>query len=238
MIATARVTADADLVVSRIAAAIGEPARVRMLHALLDGHARTSTELAVVAEVSPSTASVHLHRLERESLIAVYQQGKHRYYSLGGPEVANALEALNVVAGKPAAKFVPSTPARLLVARTCYDHIAGRLGVALHNRFQQMRWLVLVSNGERTYDISPEGAKKLRILGIDVDSLRTMRRKFAYPCVDWSERQPHIGGALGAALLAAFNRKKWVTRDLDSRALDITRLGQREAMSMLGLALP
>jgi len=224
--------------VSRIAAAIGEPARVRMLHALLDGHARTSTELAVVAEVSPSTASVHLHRLERESLIAVYKQGKHRYYSLSGREVANALEALNVVAGKPAAKFVPSTPTQLLLARTCYDHIAGRLGVAVHNQFQQMRWLVLVPNGEKTYEISLEGAKKLRRLGIDVDSLRALRRKLAYPCVDWSERQPHIGGALGAALLAAFNRKKWIARELDSRALNITRLGQREMMHVLGLALP
>src|SRR5271166_1789964 len=109
---------DANLALSRIASAIGEPARARMLSSLLDGHARTSTELAVVAEVSPSTASVHLSRLKDENLINVLVQGKHRYYSLQSVEVASALEALSVLAGNPRAGFLPNTPNHLRAART------------------------------------------------------------------------------------------------------------------------
>src|SRR6266852_3996512 len=131
----------ADAAVSRIAAAIGEPARARMLFSLADGHARTSTELAMVADVSPSTASVHLNRLKTEHLVKVHVQGKHRYYSLEGPNVASALEGLSVLAGGSRDKFVPNTPSRLLAARTCYDHMAGTLGVSLHDRFKALRWL-------------------------------------------------------------------------------------------------
>src|SRR5580658_6624373 len=135
----------AETAISRIAAAIGEPARARMLYCLMDGHARTSTELSVVANVSPSTASVHLNRLMTERLVKVLVQGKHRFYSLEGPSVANALEGLSVLAGRARDKFVPSTPSRLRAARTCYDHMAGAAGVALHDRFQALGWLSAVS---------------------------------------------------------------------------------------------
>src|SRR6202161_1878147 len=130
-----------DAAVSAIAAAIGEPARARMLYCLVDGHARTSTELAVVADVAPSTASIHLQRLKSQRLVKVFAQGKHRYYSLEGANVAAALEALSVLAGGARAGFVPRTPSRLRAARTCYDHIAGTLGVALHDRIRAMGWL-------------------------------------------------------------------------------------------------
>src|SRR5580704_9312363 len=124
-----------DDAAARIAAAIGEQARARMLYCLSDGRARTGTELAIVAEVTPSTASVHLQRLKTERLVKVFAQGKHRYYSLEGANVAAALEALSVLAGSPRAVFVPNTPTGLRAARTCYDHIAGTLGVTLHDRF-------------------------------------------------------------------------------------------------------
>src|SRR5213594_1897599 len=116
-----------DVAVAAIATAIGEPARARMLYCLTDGLARTSTELAVVAEVTPSTASVHLQRLKAQHLVQVFPQGKHRYYRLDGVHVAAALEALSVLAGGTRAAFVPRTPNRLRAARTCYDHIAGTL---------------------------------------------------------------------------------------------------------------
>src|SRR5215470_14024273 len=135
---------DADLhdgAVSGIAAAIGEPARARMLYCLADGRARTSTELAIVASVSPSTASVHLQRLMTKRLVKVFAQGKHRYYSLEGPDVAAALEALSVLASGTRDPFVPITPGPLRAARTCYDHIAGSLGVSLHDRIRAMGWL-------------------------------------------------------------------------------------------------
>src|ERR1043166_2632578 len=122
-----------DAAASSIAAAIGEPARARMLYCLVDGQARTSTELAAVADVAPSTASVHLQRLKTQRLVKVFAQGKHRYYSLDGANVAAALEALSVLAGGSRAAAVSNTPHLLRAARTCYDHIAGTLGVALHD---------------------------------------------------------------------------------------------------------
>jgi DNA-binding transcriptional ArsR family regulator len=223
-----------DLAVSRIAAAIGEPARARMLYCLLDGHARTSTELAVVAEVSPSTASVHLSRLKEEHLVAVSAQGKHRYYSLDGPDVGRALEGLSVLVRGPHDRFVPNTPNRLRAARTCYDHIAGTLGVSLHNRFKTVGWLAVDSTGN-SYDLTVAGSKIFQALGIDLVAIRSLRRQFAYPCLDWSERQPHIGGALGAALLTTALKRRWVSQELDSRALNVTAAGRRELLTRFGL---
>jgi DNA-binding transcriptional ArsR family regulator len=254
----------AEKAVSRIAAAIGEPARARILYCLLDGHARTSTELALVAEVSPSTASVHLTHLRDRGLVQVLAQGKHRYYSLEGAHTAAALEALMVVAVGPDNRFVSNTPPRLRAARTCYDHMAGTVAVALHDRFEQLGWLTTVPEktgtrprvndvgGNRTaqrsteamgkievlaYDVTPDGARALATLGINLEATRALRRRFAYGCVDWSERKPHIAGALGAALLTVALKRKWLTQDLDSRALRITRSGERELHRQFGVRL-
>jgi DNA-binding transcriptional ArsR family regulator len=227
----------ADAAVSRIAAAIGEPARARMLYCLLDGRARTSTELAVVACVTPSTASVHLQRLKTERLVTVFAQGKHRYYSLEGAHVAAALEALSVVAGGSRELFVPSTPNPLRAGRTCYDHIAGALGVSLHDHLKSLRWLSDDPAAENAYDLTAAGAKAFQGLGIDVAGMRALRRRFAYGCVDWSERRPHLGGALGAALLKLALKRKWVVQDLDSRALGVTSVGRRELLARWGLQL-
>ena len=225
----------AELVISKIATAMGEAARVRILYCLLDGHARTSTELAAVAEVSPSTTSVHLNRLRAQRLIKMFTQGKHHYYSLEGADVAAALEALHVVAGSRD-KFVPSAPSRLLAARTCYDHMAGRLGVLLHNRFMEIGWLWASANGKGDgYELTSQGTKAFESLGIDVASARRVRRRFAYACLDWSEREPHIGGALGAAILKTALKRKWVIRDLDSRALRLTSFGRREMLDRFKL---
>jgi DNA-binding transcriptional ArsR family regulator len=224
----------ADVAVSRIAAAIGEPARARMLYCLADGRARTSTELGVVGGVSASTASVHLHRLKTERLVTVYAQGKHRYYSLSGESVARALEALSVVAGGAHARFVPNTPNRLRAARTCYDHMAGTIAVKLHDRFTALKWLTAPTS-DHAYELSAAGARACEALGIDVAAARTQRRRFAFACVDWSERRPHLGGALGAALLGVALKRRWVVPDLDSRALSVTAAGRREMLTRFGL---
>jgi DNA-binding transcriptional ArsR family regulator len=218
-----------NVAISRIASAIGEPARARILYCLMDGHARTSTELAIVAEVSPSTASVHLHRLAAEHLIKVLVQGKHRYYSLEGPSVASVLEGLCVLAGGPRDTFVPSTPSRLRAARTCYDHMAGTLGVSLHDRFHALRWL------SGSYGLTLKGTQAFEALGVDIDATRALRRHFACACLDWSERRPHIGGALGAALFKVALKKRWVVQELDSRALSVTSHGRREMQARFGL---
>jgi DNA-binding transcriptional ArsR family regulator len=227
---------NADEAVSRIAAAIGEPARARILYSLVDGHARTSTELSVVGEISPSTTSVHLEKLKNADLVKVRVQGKHRFYRLAGPDVARALEGLSVLAGGHRQKAVSQVPTRLRVARTCYDHMAGIVGVSLLDRLRALKWLyVRAGRGKNTYEVTAEGAKALEGLGIQIEPLRGLRRRFAPPCLDWSERRPHLAGALGAALLQLALKRKWVIQDLDSRALTITRLGRREMLTHFGL---
>lgn len=226
-----------EIAVSAIAAAIGEPARTRMLYCLMDGRARTSTELATVGGVSPSTASVHLTRLRSAHLVKVIVQGKHRYYRLSGRSVARALEGLSVVAGCSRNGLVSTTPNRLRAARTCYDHVAGTIGVLLHHQFMTLQWLAPCETDPDAYAVTKAGVKGFVQLGIDIDATHLLRRRFAYPCLDWSERQPHIAGALGAALLELTMKKKWLTRDADSRALSLTRYGRRELAAQLGLIL-
>jgi DNA-binding transcriptional ArsR family regulator len=227
-----------ELAVARVAAAIGEPARTRILFCLMDGHARTSTELAIVAGISPSTASVHLHRLQAERLVKVIVQGKHRYYSLAGGSVATALEGLTVLAGTSRQKFVPNTPSRLHAARACYDHIAGTLGVLLHDRLKALGWVsVCETKRGEVYDLTGRGASALQSLGIDVEGTRRLRRRFAFGCLDWSERKPHLGGALAAAILDLGLKKRWLLQELDSRALSITPYGRRQFQSRFGLSL-
>jgi len=235
---TMNVESRTDEAASRIAAAIGEPARARILYCLMDNRARTATELAVIAEVSASTASVHLDRLRKERLVNVTAQGKHRYYSLEGPGVAKVLEGLSVLAGGARAKFVPHTPHRMRAARTCYDHLAGNLGVSLHDRMMAMGWLAAHAAGNGcAYDVTPVGIRALQTLGIDIAEMCAVRRKFAFACLDWSERRSHLGGALGAVLLKVALRNKWVAQELDSRALQVTSLGQREMRRCFGVAI-
>lgn len=230
-----------ELAASRIAAAVGEPARVRMLFALLDGRARTSTELALVADVSPSTASAHLTRLREARLLRLDVQGRHRYYRIESRRVAAMLERLSVLAGtaadERAAPVRPSTPAHLVHARTCYDHIAGTLGVSIHDALLERGWLA--PDGARGNDYLPTdaGQRQLAAGGIDLPALRRARRRLAFGCLDWSERRPHLGGALGAALLSAMLEKRWVKRQRDSRALEVTVLGRRELAARLGIAV-
>lgn len=227
---------NADNHLARIAGAIAEPARARMLCCLLDGHARTSTELSVVAEVSPSTASAHLARLKDGQLVQLLAQGKHRYYRLAGADVAAALEALLVVAGLPRPQFKPNTPDRLRHARTCYDHMAGSVAVRLHDHMASQGWLAEHEDGGKEYELTPAGEQGLVQLGVDTKALRKLRRRFACPCLDWSERKPHVGGALGAALLQLALKRGWVEQDMDSRALAVPPKGQRQMLAAFGLS--
>lgn len=225
-----------DAAVSEIAAAIAAPARAQMLYCLMDGRARTSTELSMIAGVTPSTASIHLHRLMQQRLVRVITQGKHRYYSLAGADVAAALETLSVLAGGRRAAVAAEPPSAMRAARSCYDHIAGILGVALYDRFDALGWLSALSKrDDAARELNENGIKAFAALGIDVDNTRALRRRFAYACLDWSERRPHLGGALGAALLDAALKRKWVVRQRDGRALTLTSIGQRELRARFGV---
>src|SRR5580692_5764035 len=155
-----------DGAASKMASAIGEPARARILYCLMDDRARTSTELAAVADVGTSTASAHLDRLLKARLLKVVVQGRNRYHSLAGPEVGRVLEGLSALAGTLSPRFIPSTPGRLRAARSCYDHMAGSVGVALHDQILRLGW-IKADGDDGAYRITPRGRERLEGMGID-----------------------------------------------------------------------
>jgi DNA-binding transcriptional ArsR family regulator len=233
----ATVTPDGDVAIAAIAAAIGEPSRARMLLSLMDGRARTGTELAALAEVGPSTASVHLQRLQAARLISVRRQGKNRYYALSGLPVALVIEKLSAVASCGSGPLACRAPQHLRTARTCYDHIAGTVGVALRERFTALGWLTPRPAGDgETYEVTASGMRAFSALGIDLEAAQRLRRRFAFGCLDWTERRYHLGGALGAAVLHVAEQKRWVVRHLDSRALRVTQQGRRELANRFGVS--
>ncbi|MEB6335212.1 ArsR/SmtB family transcription factor [Serratia rhizosphaerae] len=220
-----------DQRLAAIGAAIADRSRARMLCLLMDGRAYTATELSVAVDVAPSTASSHLARLQDQRLIACVKQGRYRYFRLADGEVAAALESLMALAGAPPPVVKSSTPTALQLARTCYDHMAGEVAVSLHNRLFAQEWLC-----SDDYQLTPQGRSALERLGVDC-ALPASRRRFACGCLDWSERREHLGGALGAALLAAFERRSWVRKQLDSRQLHITPAGKKALAAHFGISL-
>jgi DNA-binding transcriptional ArsR family regulator len=228
-------TMDVEQRVAAIAAAIAEPARARMLCALLDRRARTATELCALTELSASTTSTHLARLVEQQLLACLPQGRHRYYTLASDEVGAALESLLVVAGRPAAALRTRTPERLRQARTCYDHLAGTLAVSLHERLLKSRWLKPGEGGD--YELLPAGRAGLEAWGVDLAQAEGKRRRFACACLDWSERRVHLGGALGAGLLQAALKRRWLQQDLEGRGVQLTPKGRRDWLAPLGVAI-
>lgn len=224
--------ADPDL--AAIAQLIGEPARAAMLLALLGGQALPAGELAVRAGVSPQTASSHLARLVDAGLLRAASSGRHRYYSLSSAEVGGVLEALLTIApARPVRSLRQSEEALALRrARTCYDHLAGALGVRLT---QQLLARELLVPDEACYHVTTSGAAFLEGWAIDVEALRRGRRALARPCLDWSERHNHLAGALGAAITARLFERGWLRRLSGSRAVQLTGEGQAGLQRELGL---
>lgn len=223
-----------ELRLANVAAAIADPARARMLCCLLDGRARTATELAVVAQKSPSTASSHFQKLLEQGLVTLVSQGKHRYFQLASADVAKALEGLLSLTSFESPAFKPSTPCHLRHARTCYDHLAGEVGVLLHDALLAGEWMY---QEQGDYGLTPKGIERLTRMGMDLSADTPTRRRFAYPCLDWSQRCAHVGGTLGAALLGHMVREKWVVRALDSRALTVTAKGRKLLASAFDIQL-
>ncbi len=221
---------------AEIAAVIGNPARANVLTALLDGRALTAKELAYAAGVSPQTTSGHLARLTDARLLAVTRQGRYAYFRLASPQVARMLESIMVVAADGPKPRRPRWRADsgLRVARTCYDHLAGRLGVALADVLAERAHVVLDADGGI---VTPAGAAFLGRLGIDVTVLAQERRAFCRPCLDWSERRPHLAGAVGAALAGRCFSLGWITRSRDSRALEVCATGHEGFRDMFGIDL-
>jgi DNA-binding transcriptional ArsR family regulator len=207
-----------------------------MLDALMTGRALTAGELARAADVSPATASEHLAKLRQGGLVEVVSQGRHRYHRLASPQVGAALESLSHIAPrKPVTTLRQSVRARSLAeARTCYDHVAGRSGVALHDGLLRRGWLVPELGG---YGLSEAGVEGLLGWGVDVTSARATRRTFARPCLDWTERREHLAGSLAAALARALvdGPEPWFVRRADDhRGLRVTERGRDRLADLAG----
>jgi DNA-binding transcriptional ArsR family regulator len=219
---------------STIAALIGDQTRAAILSALLSGQALPASELAYRAHITPQTTSAHLNKLMEGGLIAVNQIGRHRYYRLKNAQVARALEALAVISPPPRVKSKQESDEMqaLCLARTCYDHLAGKLGVAVTQALVDQGYLALHSEH---FEVTDQGANWLAIWNIDPAQLRKGRRAFARTCLDWSERRDHLAGALGAAIANQFFEKGWVTRIPGGRSLHITAAGRSGIAQAFGI---
>lgn len=211
---------------ARIAAMIGDPTRARMLSALMGGQYLAAGELAAAAGVSAQTASGHIGKLLANELVVLRTQGRHRYVRLADAEIAHALEALSLVAerGASAAKWEQGAYKPLKAARTCYSHLAGELGVAL---FDGLLARGTITPHDGHFVLSEPGREALRALGLDLPAASTAPRRFAYPCLDWSERRDHLAGGLAVALLAHAVERGWLRRVPESRALTLTPPGRQ-----------
>jgi len=211
-------------VISTIAALFGDPARANMLTALMDGRALTASELARAGGVALSTASGHLARMESAGLLTVEKQGRHRYYRLSGVDVAAVVEALMGLAQRTGAARVrtgPRDPA-LRAARVCYDHLAGERAVALRRAMVANGWLDRSGEG----GVTPLGRARLERIGLDIAALERGRRPLCRACLDWSERESHLAGALGAACLDLMVTRRWAWRE-PGRVIAFTAAGGR-----------
>ena len=209
-------------VIASVAALLGDPARANILTALMDGRALTVSELAEAAGVTLQTASGHLAKLDAANLLTGEKQGRHRYFRLSGPDVAQVLEALMGLAQRTGATRVRTGPkdAALRSARVCYDHLAGERGVAMLKGAQLQGFI----DDNHDLALTGKGRTFFADFGIDLAALEKGRRPVCRACLDWSERHSHLGGALGAAILNRLIEKQWVRRDA-GRVLTFTREG-------------
>ena len=225
---------------SEVAALMGDPARAAMLSLLMDGRAHTASELALTAGVTAQTASGHLSRMVDGNLLAARPQGRNRFYRLATPEVAHAIESLMTVAGTRAPPASLQAAWRrdpdLRFCRTCYDHLAGQVGTAVTDSLTCAGHLE--PKGARDWALTESGDLFCRRIGVDLDGARRNgTRHFARQCLDWSERRPHISGALGAAIADTFFKRGWAERLRRSRTVRLTDSGRRALSSHFGASV-
>ena len=220
----------------KITSLLGEPVRAIMLWHLLDGRAYTAGELALCADTTPQSASNHLLKLLSAGLLAVEKQGRHRYYRLATPEVAYVIESIANLVPPEKQKDRKKRPVLSghTYARTCYDHLAGKAGVLLTEAMIS-NGILVADNG--TFRVPDTGKAWFSGLDIDVDNLRLMKRSFARPCLDWSERKHHLAGALGAAFLNRMISLQWIRKKQHSREVIITSAGRQKLYELLKVNL-
>ena len=226
--------ADADL--AAIGRALGDSHRARFILALLGGGELPAGELAARAGTSSSLTSAHLARLLESGLVTVETRGRQRYYKIASAQVAASIEALLTIAPQRAASSLRDATrgTSLQRARTCYDHLAGQLGVALADALERDRVLVPAAGG---WDLTSVGRRRLEALGLDPEALQQTRRPLLRPCLDWTERRPHLAGALGRALADRLLDLGWVRRSTHSRAIVITAPGQQQLLAEFAIKI-
>ncbi|MCK9905543.1 winged helix-turn-helix domain-containing protein, partial [Frankia sp. Cpl3] len=219
-----------------VAALIGDPTRAAMLHELMDGRALPASELAYVARVSPQTASAHLAKMVDGNLLALETQGRHRYYRLASQQVAHVLEVLSTISPPVEVRSLRQSQQlqEVRFARTCYDHLAGKLGVSITQYLLENGFLAAVG---QDYQITTRGEEWCRGFGINLEQTRQKRRAFARPCLDWSERRHHLAGTLGTAIASRFFELGWIAKAPTSRAVRITEQGREQLVKQLGIDL-
>jgi DNA-binding transcriptional ArsR family regulator len=225
-----------DARIAEIAALVGDPARANILAALMGGRALTAGELVHAAGVSPQTTSGHLGKLTNGRLIACVKQGRHRYYRIATPRVAEMLESIMAVVADAPPRYRPRSKLDDAIrdARTSYDHFAGKLGVGITDALRVLGHVTLSDEGG---ELSESGVVFFEKFGIDLAAARSRRRIFCRPCLDWTERRPHLGGTVGAVLAQRCFDLKWVQRTRDSRALIVTPAGRRGLTDTFGLSV-
>jgi DNA-binding transcriptional ArsR family regulator len=224
---------------AEIGSLVGDPGRASMLMALMDGRALTAGELAATAGITPQTASSHLGQLVSAGLVAMERQGRHRYHRLASPAIAGMVEGMMTVAAGGSATAGPRIRTgpkdeAMRHARTCYDHLAGRVAVAVADALLERGAVVLGDDGGV---LTPAGSRLLSGIGVALPSVpegHVAPRAFCRPCLDWSERRPHIAGRVGAALLDHLVAEAWVRKAAGTRAVIVTPLGRRRFAQMFG----
>ncbi|MDM5233956.1 ArsR/SmtB family transcription factor [Lysinibacillus pakistanensis] len=220
--------------IAEIASLLGETSRATMLASMMDGRFHTASELAYMAAIKPQTASFHLAKLVDGKLVKVEKQGRHRYFRLAGEDIAQLLESFLAMSPPPEVRSLKQSSQMKVLqdARTCYDHLAGKLGVQLTESLLNASYLEL---DQKQFVITTEGEKFFADFGLDLDEFKKMRRSFSHACLDWSERRYHLGGALGHGLLTHFLNLEWITRVPSIRAIKVTekgRTGFKEVFNM------
>jgi DNA-binding transcriptional ArsR family regulator len=218
-------------IIAEIAGLVGDPARATMLSALVDGGALTASELALAARITPQTASTHLAKLTQAGVLSVVRTGRHRYFRLASPAVADMIDGIVAVALQKRPRYRPLSrhASALDAARICYDHLAGRLSVVLADALVARKYVVLDDDAAK---ITKTGARAFTEFGIDVPARRSTRL-----CLDWTERRPHIAGALGAAITTRCFDLGWMERMKRSQAVSLTALGRRGLQKTFGVVV-
>jgi DNA-binding transcriptional ArsR family regulator len=210
---------------AEVAALLGDTSRATILASMMDGRFHTASELAYMAAIKPQTASFHLAKLIEGKMIKVEKQGRHRYFQLASEDIAQFLESFLAISPPPEVRSLKqSSQIKLLQdARTCYDHLAGKLGVQLTESLMNAGYITLE---DKQFILTDEGTLFFTTFGIDLAAVKRKRRSFSHACLDWSERRYHLAGALGSELLNQLLRLGWLTRVPSIRAIKVTEKGK------------